>query len=198
MSRSSSLAFGLELEVQPDGAEADGSLLADGESAAEVEIAFRSHGSGLDVEVQRGGHGAQGDSCTCDERFEEHVSRAEAHPSTTRCGVEPGFGKRTTRRDRARDALPERSGCAQCHQGRFRILAVALLQRLLHRAQSVAVHHAAPPRTVCFWPFISVTYGRRSERIPLVARTGLRSRPGRKVGQHLHDELEQTGAERHG
>src|SRR5450759_1073454 len=137
---------GLELEAQLDRAEADRRLLAHGEGAAEVEVAFGAHDPCLDVEPERRGHGAQRDPRAGSESFEQHVARAEAQAVTAGCRVKTCLGERAACPDRARDALAESARRPQRDQRLVRVPAVLLLQRLLYRAQLFSVHHS--PRSV--------------------------------------------------
>ena len=139
MSSCSSLASGLELEGQPDRAEPNRGLPADRERAAEVEVSFGPHDPGGNVDLERRGDGAQRDSRAGHERLEEHVARAEAEPVAAGRGMQACLDERPARRHRARDPRTECPRGAQRHEGRRRIVAVALLQRLLRLAQLIAV-----------------------------------------------------------
>ena len=50
------------------------------------------------------------------------------------------LGERASGINRTRDSFSERPGCRQRHESRLRLSAVALLQRLLHRAKLIPVH----------------------------------------------------------
>src|SRR5579884_1488698 len=94
-----------------------------------------------DVELHRGGDRAEGHAGAGDERFEEHVAGAGERARAPGRGMEPGLDERAAGLDPARDLLlvelpvgPERD------ERRCGLLAIAVLERLLHRLQLGPVH----------------------------------------------------------
>src|ERR1043166_2421012 len=67
---------GFEVEMQPDFAEPDRSVLRDAERAAEVEIPRGGYVRIFQINSQRGGTRLQRDPGAGDERLEQHVARA--------------------------------------------------------------------------------------------------------------------------
>ena len=129
-----------EVEAEPDRREPDGSLAVDAERAAEVEVAFGVDAP-RDVELHRGGDRAERDAGAGDERLEQHVSGAGERAGAAGGGVEAGFDERAAGLDLARDLLGvELSVGAQRDEGGRGLLAIAVLERRLHRLQLGPVH----------------------------------------------------------
>src|SRR5262245_53427487 len=68
--------LGVEVEVKPDGAEADRHLLADAERAAEVEVALGGHGAPADGDSQRRRDRPQRHPGAGRQRLQQHVAGA--------------------------------------------------------------------------------------------------------------------------
>ena len=138
--------IGLQLEAQPDRPEPHRHVAVDAERPAKIEVSFGVNVAALDRQLERGRDGAQRHAGARDQRLEQHVARAERRPVSAARRVQAGRRERTPRPHRAGDAFPERPIGAQRHQRRIRILAVPLLQRLLHATQRSPIHETPPSR----------------------------------------------------
>src|SRR5581483_6625645 len=123
----------LEIELEPDRAEADRHLLVlrDAERAAEVEIALGAHRA-ADVEAERRRDRTERDAGAGDERLEQEVAGAGELARAAGGGVQTGLDERAARRDGARDGADAEVAFRRQRHERARGLApVPLLQRSL-------------------------------------------------------------------
>ena len=130
----------VEVEAQPDRAEAHGRLAVDAERAAEVEVALGQDATAPHVDADRGRDGAQGHARAGGERLEQHVAGAELRAVAAGGGVKAGLGDRTTRVDRAADAVAEVSGGLEGDERGVGVVAVALLEGSLEFTERGGVH----------------------------------------------------------
>ncbi len=129
-----------------DVGEADRRRAVDAERAPRIPRAFRDHPAGTDAHPHRGRDRTQRHAGAGDQRLEQHVRRAGQLAGAARRGMQPGAGLAAPGRHGAGDLVGFEPGFgAGGDAGGAGIVAIALLQRRLHRPQLLGVH-PHPPR----------------------------------------------------
>src|SRR5712691_2593394 len=132
---------GINLEVEPERGETDRRVFSRAKRAAEIEIALGTHCRRLRRDLERGPNRLQGDAGAGDERFKQHVARAQLEPRSSRCWMQACNRQRAAGLDLAGDVLfSERTSRPQCNERRFWLAPVAIFDRSLQRPQVGGVH----------------------------------------------------------